>query len=541
MEDIHFTLVYVTYFLNKINVMKSKDLDEIEEVLSRKSAYHLAAIIIANNKFPLGVKLPRFFPTPFNNFGHYYLCDYEMLLKILWHTIRKIKSRVVKWHLRIPLVLALLCSFPFLAYLNLENLWALAGFVFVPLIVYLIARIIVNEYYLRAFSEIRAEVIENLLSDDWEVENDEEIPSLLTDVLKEIGDGRLSKDEVPVIIMYDSDHPFQGYGRLQVSKSFTCRPADDRKVDQNPDIEVLNDLISNINEYLSQYEVSNYNTGFVVLVNGKSISINSDWLNENKVPHLKVKQDEINSIDKNKSLKSSFRTFYTIQIVFPQYMTSISFFIRFYMAENSLSCNLFLTTLGPPLKGKGYLLKKLSKAMVEREKSLFDDIKHSFEKKVLRRTNTKKYFSKPLSELMIQRGFARSSFKSQVKLSKIVDFDPLNEEEHSKDEYKDEYKKAIANLPNWLGYHYYPLNWREMNSQTFPEDFFDNLEAKSTIITLFEQITRKTLYLMKDYGFDISKYLDEDGKINIKSDQIENLVVGEKIQYSYSQKTTKEN
>jgi len=64
---------------------------------------------------------------------------------------------------------------------------------------------------------------------------------------------------------------------------------------------------------------------------------------------------------------------------------------------------------------------------------------------------------------------------------------------------------------------------------TFTTDFFGNTESQALLGTLYDRICRSGLCRLKEAGFDISDYQDESGRLNIKSDLIEQLVIGEKI------------
>jgi hypothetical protein len=90
-------------------------------------------------------------------------------------------------------------------------------------------------------------------------------------------------------------------------------------------------------------------------------------------------------------------------------------------------------------------------------------------------------------------------------------------------------EKLVDSSERWAGLFTSMPNWREWNSLTFTRDFFGNVESRALLGTLYDRICRSALCRLKEAGYDISDYPDESGRFNIKSDLIEQLVIGEEI------------
>ena len=342
--------------------------------LTRRNTDVIAAEYIATKKFPTRSNLPRFEALPFNNFGHFHLFDHKRFLCIIYHTIEafikieddpkhnKKKNQGV-W-LTSGISFLLLLGIVFYSEKKVE------AFVFVALftmgiaaVAFLIFDGIRLKSINREISRFKYQVLEELISDQWTLAEDFVIQEKLNRSLKLSGEGLANREEIPVLVVFDDLHPFPGFGKLQLDNSFICPPKKDKATNFKPTsffAEAIKSSISNSGlDYIG--------FGEVIVLDSGSISVDSDWLDDRKIPKLTVsKEVDINEVDKS----TSARKYFVIEVLFPKYSSVATFFMRIYNSGNSIGVHLALTTIGPPIQGLEYVQNRLTK--YKEEQSEYD-------------------------------------------------------------------------------------------------------------------------------------------------------------------------
>jgi len=258
--------------------------------------------------------------------------------------------------------------------------------------------------------------------------------------------------------------------------------------------------------------------GEIIAIHGNSLSLDSKWLDDEKVPILWIDKGQ-----QPMDPEASTRRFFAIQILFPEYMTTATFFVRPFLAGNAAACQIALTTLGPPAVDKEYFLRRLLKYRLETEKesrisSVDQTIISEEEKKEVARLRLVNVLSQ------LEPPFQSNS----INIKEIEKLDILDEKEARGEIYKREHKKIIKESAMWPGRFIPSPNWRENNSLTFTTDFFGRPEAIATVRALYDQISRAILDSLSSLGFDISDYYSE-GRYSIHAERIEEIVIGEKV------------
>ncbi|NJN97734.1 MAG: hypothetical protein HC875_28475 [Anaerolineales bacterium] len=481
-------------------------------------------------------------PPPFNNFGHQLLLDYKLLVDIVWQIVADIQLTLEKvpksnsTAIALGIVATIVTAILILS-VEPEAFWLALGAGFVG---YLTGNS-VDQYsrqkqLRKEVAYIRAQALEKLISGNWrleykpETEKNKELDHL-------VGNGTLEGDKNPVLIVLNEQHPFPGYGRLQAESLFVCRPQknNSESISTSTTIGQIREAISEkIVETVSRYETKEVSFGNVIVIHGNSIAIDSPWLDQNKVPPLwlnKDKFEDVESIDK----KASVRTYFATQVMFPQYMTTATFFIRAFMAGNAASCQIAVTTLGPLVFGIDYFNKRLLRSRMEMDGTIEKVTKKLTTKKLTTKDTTS---SASLEQLRLVGliGQAGDDFQSHVY---EFDIKRLNISEKETEDYSKEFKEAIKESIRWPGFLLARQNLRELNSLTFTDDFFGKSEAIASVKTLYDQIARTLLDTLDTLGFDISAYRDKEGNYSINADKIDQLVLGERIQITHLKEVEK--
>ena len=511
--------------------------DQTRSRMSLMITYLLAAELIARQDFPLRHALPRLYPPAFNNFGHQLLLDYQLLLAIVWEVVEEIKRAVEKWQdKKLPWVIGILAlgitllligftnfaAFPFLLLLALLGLPAL----------YSVVTARIQKSMKRDVAEIRAEAIRNLMKGEWKSAN-ETIRKTITHDLKKIGDGALDGAQVPVITVIDNEQPFSGYGRLQAENLFICRPKEKANDHVRSDEEIRKTVADNITEKVLGLGIGGISFGDVVLIQGDSLTRDSGWLDEEKTPILWLDRHALGNVRAIDS-GASARTFFAAQVLFAQYMTVATFFVRIFRAGHSASCSIAVTTLGPPEVDWDYLNVRLMKREIEKEEEA--------QPHEIRNVFVSKEEQDALGYLTLLREWSRDKtpFQANLDAKEIKKIGITADNEARREEYEKEFKRVLRQSVMWPG-SYYKLfpNWRENNSYTFTTDFFGRPEAIASVKALYDQISRTALDTLDTLGFDISDYRDKEGKYSINAEKIDQLVVGERVHIDQSAQAKK--
>lgn len=507
---------------SNISLTQVKKNEESEEYTKRLT-YLLSAGIIVHSKFPSKEILPKAKPLPFANFGHNVLFDYSLFVQILSSVVNEIRAIAEKWSKKI-LVRRLFVIVPgmilLIATISLESFFVSALIVVLSLLLAFFSTKGFSEKASDEIADLRAEYIYDLLSGEWNPSNENGICLVNKEDDYVFGDGKLDGHMVPVLTVCD-ENPFPGYGRMQAENIFVCRPKKKVTKDAN---EINETVCNHISETINNLGIDGVTIGEIIVLHGDSLYSDSAWLDEYRAPVLwlsKNKIEDIEAVDE----RASVRRYYAAQIIFPDYDTAATFFIRIFKAGNSLSCQIAVSTLGPLAIKQSYILSKLAGYEIEVDES------STISKPVLDNSNW------PI-ELSILREifFEENPFVREYSLSILKDLDLYDEEKISNQEdiNGDSYQRLLDESVMWPGYHWPQTNWREDISYTFTTDYFGRPEAISSVKTLYDQISRAILDKFDDIGFDISDYRSGDGKYLINADKIDQIIVGEKINVDQS-------
>ena len=502
----------------------------VRKQLTDTITYFVAATIISDKQFPRKGYLPRPSAPPLRSQGHYVLLDYRLLVRIIWQVIDEIKMSAKKIYKRIPIRSIVMGGIVavILFIFSVANQAEISGALFLALIggaigVFLSLQNARFKLLLKEVAAIRAKVIKKLIAGDWSpVQSGEMVEKIEKELGKiEIGDGVLGGDQIPILVISRDQHPFPGYGHLQAENVFVCRPQKTTSVNSTPD-DGFETIQNNIVSAVSKFPVGDMSCGDILVVHGGSLPIDSVWLNENKSPKLWLDRrvlEKFSTIDE----RVSVRRFFAVQTLFSEYGTVATFFIRPFMAGNSLCCQVAFSTIGPLINGVEYFQKKLLKYEQE-EKNGFN-----IKPPVQKRKNKDVSPSTKLIQDVRRLAELGDDFQSRlINYQEIKELDPLYEEDDK--EYKKEFKQLVEKSTVWLGQLIITPNWRETYSMTFTNDFFGKTEELASVRTLYDQISRTILDTFELLGYDISDYRDDEGNYSIHAEKIEQLVVGEKIQ-----------
>ncbi|MBK9600822.1 MAG: hypothetical protein IPO36_03115 [Anaerolineales bacterium] len=499
---------------------------QLRQNVTKHLTYHIAASIISECDFPLIESIPKPYAPPFNSLGHYVLFDYKLLVKIIWQVIGEIKSSSYKVHKSVLQksiafgVLTAIFVFLLLGWTTQLGILALfmGGLAFLTYISYGNLKILPKNV-----SDIRARAIAQLVAGNWTAKPDSNIDRKIENEfkLKEIGDGIIGGKKIPIIVITNSLHPFPGYGWLQAQNVFVCRPKE-QTTPGGSIHEIIEKVQENIHRKIAEFPLKEVYCGNLIAIHGDSLSMDSAWLNKDKSPHLWADMHtlkNLNSIDS----RASARWYFVVQSFFPEHDTVANFFVRPFMAGNSISCQIALTTIGPLIHRNDYFQERLLQHRREQEDAPISATTQS--------TSLLEFQNSAQKTSLLKQSIKQSSKKFQsnkMHYGEIKKLDPIETEDEQK-KFSKELKELMAVTTTWPG-RLTPLgNWREDYSLTFTNDFFGSTEALASIKTLYQQISRTILDTFDSMGFDITDYRDREGKYSINAEKIDRLIIGEEI------------
>ena len=523
------------------------------EKMTQQITCYFAAEILMNPSFPEKQTLPPIEPLPFTTFGHQPLFNPKLFHSIIWAAIGEIQTEVRLWERKsAPINFGILVFSAFISVViggNSPELIGYAAFssqggagvvtwsVIVTLVTFAICLLLgfaikyplINSYE-RTIAKIRADTIANLVNGKWNKVKNEEIRNKIESKVRYYGSGHIERNKIPVVIILDDKHPFPGFGRLQAEIPFICPPKDER-IEQLSNSKFLqNKAWGYVKDKISNANISHISFGELLAVHGSSIPIESIWLDLEKRPLLFVLRDKVDEMLAAEPIVSA-RRYHVIHVLFPEYMTKATFFLRFFQSGDGMSCHLAVTTLGPPTINRNDIKKALLKHQLEVQFPN-QDIIQSFLSDNQSTLEINQIYLQTLQQIR-ERTKDVKRFKGHPNLLKILDlkFDPINELTfNQKKKYDRELNWILRESTTWPGaVGLYWINRREKHSLTFTSDFFGRSEAIASIKILYEQISRAVIDGFEDLGYDVSDYKDKEGKYTINADKIDQLVVGEKI------------
>lgn len=499
----------------------------------------MAAQLIAMTNFPNRKLLPKILPPPFNNLGHQLLMDYALFLVIVWEVVEDIKSCVERWKKKKrPWIyggLAGAAASLALAVV-LGSVTPSIPLLFGSLFVYVIGTRGHSNDMRREVGDIRADAIRRLMKGEW-LPSNRKVTDHVAAYLEKVGDGALGGDYAPVITVLDNNQPFAGYGKLQAENLFICRPKEKEADLIPPMVEVRAAVARNVTDKVSGLGLKEVSFGEVVLIHADSLPANSAWLDDDDAPRLWIEKEKVASAY-SLDPRVSTRSFLAAQVLLPDYMTLATFFVRVFRAGNSATCKIAVSTLGPPVVSTAYLRKRLLKHKLERE----DGVWPAKEKKTKLSNSQAEQEALEQLRYIEQRGHDQTPFQPYVNTSALDRIKLEEELERRTAGYEEQYRETVEKSAMWPGRHYWLThNWREINSYTFTPDFFGRTEAIASVKTIYDQIARAMLNTLDGLGYDVSDYRDKEGKYSINAEKIEQLVVGEMINFSKPDKADKSN
>lgn len=507
--------------------------------LSNSASGQIALIHILKNNFPDRTTLPSFTPKPFNTFGHFYLFDNYVFLNIILYSISAIKQiskkyRWVKYVIGGGIIVSGIALTLFSYLFASENSYPL--FLLAILILALAIYYFKSKYDDRLINEIKKFKVQ-LAGEILNNKNDLDYSKYLGEYSSLLESQKSNpNNSIPILILEKNaiseylenkvEPFFPGHGTLQLNESFIFN----RKSNNIPTLnywEVLSRINNCLNDEISQrFEFAKISK--TIIINAESISKNSPWLTDQVKPRLFYDGNlqDVFQIDP----KATVKLYLKIDVLFPNFNTGICFFICPYISDNSMGWSISLTSIGPTTANLVNYQRFISDFNNDNDTNKFfhfdggqfidnyhlDYSKHlqSLSKKV--HLNTRIEVNKPnnLEKL------CKMNFQELFDLSKF-----------SKSE-----KNILNQSVLWPGKDLIDLfNIRENYSWSFNEDLLNKPELLSYIGNYYDQISKILINLAEELDFDVSKYMDKEGKILVTAKNIANLYVGEVVN-SYSKK-----
>ncbi len=503
--------------------------------LKKQNTLSLLASLIASPRFPEEEHISPSIPIPFTNFGHQPFIDHELLQHELWRVISKIQNAIKPWNKKkkifniINLCLALIVGFVFVVWVGDFAPGIVVGFVLFVCGRYLIA--MGNTKCIENIADIRAQELEKILSsnvDTYQVSDSNSHSDIIRERMRYIGNGDLDGEKIPVITIIEDGDPFPGYGRLQLENTFVCRPKDDNNGSQKKGSAIAEEVFSEVKKNIFFSDSVKVSCGKVATVYGDSINIDSRWLDKNKTPILWVDKNQVDDFLLSKDSEES-RLYYAISLVFPEYNAMATLFFRVFLAGNSASCHMSLSTIGPPVFDKQLIRKMILKYKISKEKKSSSSEEDNFSK-------SKKDKSGLLSSIKIMKALTMADddfIDESIELSSILDLKIENEgisDKKDKAEFDKEFNDIVGKSAIWPGnIGLRNSSVRDANSYSFVTGFYDKPELLAAVRTMYDQVSRAILDSFDKQGFNITEYRDKEGNYSINAEKIDNLVIGEKI------------
>jgi len=505
------------------------DLNQVKNRMTTRFTQFIAAQYIADPHFPDIGHLPSLKPFPFTTFGHQPRLDYRKLQYALWGVITQIRSITKNWARFSPLLTGAIFVATILIWVGIENNTRAKEIEALVIAAIFLGGSLAGKYFfgrsvLKKVANVRARALERLLQGKW----DESVPinnsKLIDATVKFVGSGNIDGSALPVVTIKSASQPFPGFGRLQSEESYLCRPNTNSIAKPDVASELADNILIHVKTQLSASGIKNITFGKIVVIHASTLRLDSPWLDREKRPRLFVEQTRIETYKKEDSA-ASVREYFVIEVLFEEFMTTAYFFFRPFLAGNAAACHLAVCTLGPPVTTIDHLEKvlmqyKLSKSNKNTPQLNRDTLQN--EKPEIRDINLIR------SILFDKKEFqSRLDYKS-IKDNTIKNLYHLNYKQQN--EFEKNYNGIVAENNFWPGMSIINSpNTREENSLTFTTDFFGRTESIASVKALYDQISRAILDAIKENGFDVSDYSDNEGNYTIKADKIDNLVVGEHI------------
>jgi hypothetical protein len=276
----------------------------------------------------------------------------------------------------------------------------------------------------------------------------------------------------------------------------------------------------------------------VVVAEAASLGPRSPFLDDQLRPRLWISPEELGQVE---GRGGSARIYFAAQVLLPERQTAATVFVRAFGAGDAAAVEISLSVLGPASFDSASLRERIRELGTHDRRS---DFKRYWRRRFWRnvkRAFLRKGMSTPyaLSLEKLTEARMRVVLESLAKSGAAAQkgLDTLDAEECAALEYESAaYRREMTRWPgDWPGLG----NWREAYSLMLPRGEFEGAETRATIRALYEQVASKILDTLKEMGYDVSKYRDRDGRLNIRADVIDRLVVGEHVVVERSSSETK--
>jgi hypothetical protein len=484
--------------------------------MTRTMALRAAAATIAQRGFPL-VELPRIARLPYVNLGHSVLFDYTLFARAVWGTALAMRRLHEQWRSRrnrwkVPAYL-LGAAFGAVGFL-IGGLFA--GAIAAALVAGIVKAVLGTDKKTdKEARALRKQAIEQLMKGELPSDaNNSEMSDRRA--WMEVGDGRIDAGRMPVLVASEG-RPFPGFGRVQAKQLFVCAPEQEKGVQSYDEESLRRAVLEKIVDSATRAGFAHVLMGETVVVHGGSLRKDSPWLAANGCPRLWASSSELAELSAS-SAGASFRTFLTVQILFPEHNTAATLFIRTFKAGNACAVEIALATLGPMDHSEKLLRRRLL--------SLEDDEKEDGESKAsLAAEETKTRYGAVLRWWRLGSEESKDDLSSAADeaMDKLKPFDP--DERNELERESERLTGLVSYWSDWAGLD----NWRENHSLTFTTDYFGSAESRAAIRALYERIAAGALDALSDLGMDVSAYRDKEGRWQVHADKIDQLVIGEQV------------
>jgi hypothetical protein len=474
--------------------------------LTTRTTLSLAAGLIAEPGFPTRKQLPPVAPVHSLSAGHQVLLDYTLMAQIVWGTALRLQAMRKSW--ASSRLLGTLAGFLgaatacFLALAADSPVPAtLCALLVLGLVLGIRARGTTKlddkarSFRLEVLSKLRVGLVPDGIP----------VPSLQTGHRQiSWGNGVLGRGHSPVLLASPLGQ-FPGFGRSKARMTLVCRPLEENRVSTE---QLANEVGKRVLENARYTQAGPVACGPLVVIDSDSIRASSRWLDENGTPRLWTEATEraVYAVDPH----ASVRQYFAVQVLFPEHQTCATFFVRVWLAGRAACGEVVLCTLGPPATSDHELWMRL----VQLSRGYREDLVEKLTK--LLSFGAKSTDDKPVVPLNADRLSVRFD---------LGNLDPFDQTERSAQHRWSSY------TADGLGQHvYWALpNWRAQHSREMCDDYFGSVECAAGLRYLYEQVNRGILEAFETVGFDVSAYRDDKGKLEIHAEQIDRLIVGERV------------
>jgi hypothetical protein len=492
----------------------------VEEITLR-----LAAGTLADPSFPSAELLPRVAPLPYHHAGHSVLVDTRELALILWGEALAVRdeAKASLWIgvlVQVGAVLACLATLALLA-LPLGPVGVL-----IAVVVYFVTVAVFRPKIEEKAAAIRGEALDALLLRRRTPSYGRAVNDIGGKTWITSGDGRVDADPAPVLVSPYDGHPFPGYGPVAEQQVIVCRPKDAHQGTATTAATLTLEVEAALSGLAGRVGLASVTSGRVVVVSERSLNRGSKWLEASGLPRLHHPDadllEEVKALDRD----ASARVYSVLEMLIPDQLMCVTFFVRAFTVGTSAACEVCITTLGPPRATWSHVAERLQRHRFEQRRwlSWWTDLGAALLRLVFRFKSTLGGEMNALRRWVAQH---LPRFEGSPSLWALRKLDPFNPDEEK--EVREELEQLQATTNLWAGRFVVVPNWREIHSAPMTADFFGSTECRAAIRTLYDRVSRAVLDVLDEEGFDVSAYRDDKGRLLINVDRIDQAIIGGNI------------